>query len=148
MQDDFGIAARLEDRSAVYQLLSQLTRVDEVAVVRHGDLSVRAVDEKRLSVLQLALAGRRVTGVPDRQVARQFLERRLAERLGHLPHRARGAHAFAVSRDDPGALLASMLERVKAEVREVCRFGMSEDPEDAALVLELVEHVVVCRTPG
>ena len=33
-----------------------------------------------------------------------------------------------------------MLERVEAEVREVGRLGMPEDPEDAALVLELVEH--------
>ena len=64
-------------------------RVDEVAVVRDGDLTVRAIDQDRLSVFELALARRRVARVADRQVARQLLERRLVECFGHLPHRAR-----------------------------------------------------------
>ena len=42
--------------------------VDQVAVVRDGDLAVRAVDQDRLRVQQPALAGRRVAGVPDRDV--------------------------------------------------------------------------------
>ena len=46
----------------------------------------------------------------------------------------------AVGGDDAGALLAAMLQRVEAEVREVGRLGVAEDAEDAALVLELVEH--------
>ena len=40
----------------------------------------------------------------------------------------------------PGALLPAVLQRVQAEVGEVRGLGMTEDPEDAALVLELVEH--------
>ena len=35
-----------------------------------------------------------------------------------------------------------MLQRVQPEVGHVGRFGMAEDAEDAALVLELVEHVL------
>ena len=41
---------------------------------------------------------------------------------------------------DAGALLAAVLQRVEAEVGEVGRLGMTEDAEDAALVLELVQH--------
>ena len=34
-----------------------------------------------------------------------------------------------------------MLQRVEAEVGQVRRFGVAEDAEDAALVVEFVEHV-------
>ena len=41
----------------------------------------------------------------------------------------------------PGALLAAMLQRVETEIRHVGGLGVAEDAEDAAFVLELVEHV-------
>ena len=50
----------------------------------------------------------------------------------------------AVGGDDAGALLAAVLEGVETEIREVGGLGMPEDPEDTALVLELVEHGMVC----
>ena len=62
----------------------------------------------------------------------------LVERVGHVAHRARDAHLLAVGGGDAGALLAAVLERVEAEIREVGGFGMAEDAEDAALVFELV----------
>ena len=73
MKDDFGVAAGLEDRAAADQLVAQLARVDEVAVVADGDLAVRAVDEERLGVLELALAGGRIARVADGDVAGQRL---------------------------------------------------------------------------
>ena len=138
MQDDLGVAARLEDRAVADELVAQLARVDEIAVVRDGDLSVRAVDQERLRVLELALAGRRVARVADGRCGRQRLERRLVERLGDLAHAARTRIRFAVGGGDAGALLAAVLERVEAEVGEVGGLGMSEDAEDAALVFEFV----------
>jgi hypothetical protein len=43
-----------------------------------------------------------------------------------------------------------MLQRVQAEIGEVGRLGIAEDSEDAAFVLELVEHGsgVVLRLPA
>ena len=77
MQDDLGVAAGLEDRAAADELVAQLARVDQVAVVGDGDLAVRAVDQDRLRVLELALAGGRVARVADREVPGQRLERLL-----------------------------------------------------------------------
>ena len=77
MQDDFGVAARLEDRAVADELVAQLARVDEVAVVGDGDLAVGAVDQERLRVLELALAGGRVARVADGEVPGQRLERLL-----------------------------------------------------------------------
>ena len=41
---------------------------------------------------------------------------------------------------DPRALLSAVLQRVQPEVGHVGGFGVAEDPEDAALVLEFVQH--------
>ena len=70
-------------------------------------------------------------------------ERAFVEGLGDVPHRARDAHLLAVGGGDAGALLAAMLQRIEAEIRQVGRFGMPEDAKDAALVLELVD---ACRS--
>src|SRR5215510_1621616 len=44
----------------------------------------------------------------------------------------------SVRRRDAGALLAAMLERIKAEVREIRGLRVTEDPEHAAFFSELV----------
>ena len=66
VQDDFGIAVRLEDRSLLHQIVAQLAGVHDVAVVTERDLAVRAVDQDRLGVEQLALAGGGIAHVADR----------------------------------------------------------------------------------
>src|SRR5262249_2145672 len=114
-------------------------RVDEVAVVRDRDLAVRAVDEDRLRVEELALARRRVPCVADGDVPGQRLERALVERLGDVPHGARDAHLLAVGARDAGAFLAAMLEGVQPEVREIGCFGVPEDAENATLVFVFIQ---------
>ena len=108
--------------------------------MRDRDLAVGAVDQERLRVLQPALTGGRVAGVADRQMPGQPSSARFVERVGDLPHRPRDAHLAPVGGDDARALLAAMLQRVQAEVGEVRRLGMPEDPEDAAFVFEFIEH--------
>ena len=66
VEDDLGVAVRLEDRALLDEIVAQLVRVDDVAVVAERDLAVRAVDQDRLGVQQLALAGGRVAHVADR----------------------------------------------------------------------------------
>ena len=136
VQDDFGVAAGLEDGPVEHQLVAQLERVDEIAVVRHGNLAVRAVDEERLRVLELAFAGGRIARVPDSDVTGERLQRLLVERFGDVAHGAGDPELDAVGRGDAGALLPAVLERVKAEVSEVGGLGMAEDSEDAALVFK------------
>ena len=144
MQQDLGIAARLEDRAVAHEIVAQLARVDEVAVVGHGDLAVGAIDQERLGVVQPALAGGRIARVADREVTGQRLERGFVERVRHVAHRAGRTHAGTVGGDDAGAFLAAVLQRVQAQVREVGRLGIAEDAEDAAFVLELIEHGSTC----
>jgi hypothetical protein len=44
----------------------------------------------------------------------------------------------AVARDDAGGFLAAMLQGIKSEIGEVCRFGVAEDAEDTTLVVEVI----------
>ena len=142
VQNHFGVAVRLEDRSLLNQLVAQLARVHDVAVVAERDLAVRAVDQDRLRVEQLALARRRIAHVSDRQRSGQAGQRFAVEDVGDVAHLAGDAHLRAVGRGNAGAFLPAMLQRIQAEIRHVGRFGVTEDAEDAALVFEFIEHGV------
>ena len=68
------------------------------------------------------------------------------EDVGDQPHVAVDVERLAVGGDDAGGLLPAVLEGVEAQVGEVGGlFGLADgpDPEDAALVLQLVLDGVV-----
>ena len=140
MEHDFGVAVGLEDRSGAHQPLADFVRVDDVAVVADADLAVHAIDQDRLRVRELALAGGRIARVADRDRAGQRRERGLVEDLVDVAHALHDPHALAVGRRDAGALLAAMLQRVEPEIGQLRRFRVSVDSEHPAFILELVEH--------
>ena len=138
MQHDLGVAPRLEDVPPSDQGVAQLGRVDEVPVVAEGDLAVRAVDENRLRVDDLAVARRRVPHVADRRIAAERRQRLLVDGLRHLPHRPRQVQALAVGGGDAGALLPPVLQRIQPETGQRGRLRVTVNAEDAALVVESV----------
>src|SRR5215831_1725525 len=140
MQDHLGVGARLKDRSLADERVLQFAGIHQIAVVADGHLSVRAVDQKRLRVRDAALSSRRVADMSDRQLPRECRQRRAAEDVGYVAHGASQSHGVAIGRGDAGALLPAMLKRIETEIGHVGRFGMTEDAEDAAFVLEFVEH--------
>ena len=64
----------------------------------------------------------------------------LVKRLRHLPHGACQIQSLAVGRGDAGALLPAMLQGIKTETRQGRRLRVPVDPEDSALVVELVHN--------
>ena len=142
MDDDLGVAVGLEDGAFADQRVAQLAGVHEIAVVANRELAVDAVDDDRLRIRELALAGGRVADVPDGELARQRRQRLGVERLVDVPHRLAVTDLDSVGRGDPRALLSAMLQRVQPEVGEVRGLRVAEDPEDAALFAKLVEHGV------
>ncbi len=145
VDEDLGVGRRLEDRSALLELLAELVGVREVSVVADGERALGVVDGERLRVLDVRAAGGRVADVTDGDAARQLREVLLAERVLDEAHRAVEVELLAVARDDARRLLAAVLERVQAEVREVRRLGVAVDAEDAALVAEMVVRLVSLR---
>src|SRR4026207_1303635 len=116
MQEHLGVAARLENRAVTNEIVAELARVYQVAVVRDRNLTVRAIDEERLRIGQPAFTCGRVAGVPDGKMPGQIMKRLLVEGIRHMPHRTHRPDARAIGGDDAGALLAAMLECVQPEV--------------------------------
>src|SRR2546430_3959539 len=81
----------------------------------------------------------RSPGVPDGDVARKLAQDLLVEHVGDEPHSAVGAcDALTVHSDDPGRLLAAVLQAVQAQVGDAGSVGNSGDADDAAhLVVSL-----------
>ncbi len=100
------------------QLLAQLADVDEVAVVPERDRARAAVVEQRLRVRPRRRAGRRVARVADRDLAAQAVELLLVEHLRDEAEVAHPREATALGDGDSRRLLAAVLEREEAEVRE------------------------------
>src|SRR5687768_5534729 len=132
MQNDFGVGAGLENGAMPAQLVFQLAGIHKIAVVSDRNLTMRALDQDWLRIVDLAVAGSRIPHVADRDRARKFFERLLRERVGYMPHRLGDADLRAIRRRNPRTFLAPMLERVESEVGQIGGFGMTEDPKHSA----------------
>ena len=115
------------------QLVAELGRVREVAVVAERDRPRRPVVDDRLRVAPARRARRRVAAVRDRRVALEAAQLVLAEDLRDEAHVPEGGQPLAVRDRDPGRLLAAVLEREEPEVREPGDVALGRpDAEDAA----------------
>ena len=117
-RDHLRVRARAEPHAVLHQLRAQLLDVHEVAVVTERDRARAPVVDQRLRVRPAVRAGRRVARVPDRDLARQCVQLLLVEDLRDEAHVAHDGEPAAVGDGDPGRLLAAVLEREQAEVRE------------------------------
>ena len=120
------------------QLVVELDRVDQVAVVGEGDRAA-VVPVDGLGVLPAAAAGGRVAHVPDRHVAGERPQAALVEDLGDQAEVALGGDVAALAGRDAGRFLAAVLEREEREVGEPGDVVLGRvDAEDAALVARAV----------
>ena len=115
-RDQLGVGGRAERDALGRELLAQLRRVDEVAVVPERDRAPAAVLDQRLRVRPVRRAGRRVARVADRGVAVQAAQLLLVEDLRDEAHVAQHRQPAVVGDGDPGRLLAAVLQREEAEV--------------------------------
>src|SRR5207245_6712856 len=102
--------------------------------------------DEGLTVLQDRRAARRVAVVADRQVAAQPGEDVVLEDVGDVAHAAVADERLTVRRDNARRLLPPVLKCVEAEVREGGGLGMAVHADDAALLVELVEHRPASRS--
>ena len=148
--DDLRVRGAAERDPALAQLVVELDRVGQVAVVGERDLAA-VVAPDRLRVLPRAAAGGRVADVADRHVAVERAQLLLVEDLGDEPGVAQGGDVAALAGGDPGRLLAAVLERVEREVGEPGDVVAGRvHAEDAALVARAVAigNAVVVAVPG
>src|SRR5262249_33512944 len=117
-RDQLAVGRRPERDAVLAQLLAQPPDVDEVPVVAESNRARAPVLDERLCVRPPRRAGRRVAVVADRHLAAQAAELLLVEDLGPEAEVAQTRQAAVLGDRDSGRLLAAMLEREEAEVRE------------------------------
>ena len=138
MDDDFGVAIRLEDGATMLELAAPVGGVGEIAIVADGDFALVAIDHDGLGVEDGFVAGGGIAGVADGAVAGELCEDAGDENFLDFAHGAVDVEIVAVAGDDPGGLLAAVLQRVETEIGEVGGFGMAEDAEDTTFVVEVI----------
>ena len=114
-----GVARRRQPEALRQQLVAQLRRVDDVAVVGERQRAVHRLDEERLDVALVRRTGRRVAGVADGVVAGQRLQRLVGEDVRHQAGLLVDAGAVPVADGDAGGLLAAVLQGEQAEERQL-----------------------------
>ncbi len=125
--DERGVGGGVEARRGVgrgeagehAELLGELERVGEVAVVpeREAGVADRAVDG--LGVAPAARPGGAVAHVADGEVAFERGDAAFVEHLGDQAHVLRHGDGLAVAHRDAGRLLAPVLQGVEAQIGEV-----------------------------
>src|SRR5690606_19697830 len=119
------------DGSAALEPLAELTLVREVAVVSHRQRSVPVAHAQRLGVVEIGLTRRGVAHVADRVPAGQLVEGGGRETGAYQAHRAMGMELTLVGGDDPGRLLAAVLQGVKPQIGDVRGLGMAKYAKNA-----------------
>ena len=92
LDDDLGVAGRLEVGSGTLQTSPQIAEVYQVAVVRDGNESLGGIHADRLSIEQGRVASGGVPRVPDRHRPRKLGQDILGKDLRNQ------AHAFDVGK--------------------------------------------------
>ena len=123
-RDHLGVRGGGEPVAVRGQLRAELGGVRQVPVVAERDRSGGAVLHEWLRVPPLRRPGRRVARMPDRKLAVQAAKLPLVEHLRDEAHLAQRRQAALVGDRYAGGLLAAVLQREQAEVR---------DPRDVAL---------------
>ena len=135
---DLAVGGRLEEAALVLEVLAQQVRIDDVAVVRQGEVTRIVAEEERLHVLDAAASGRRVAHVADGHAAAERRELRLVEHLGHQTAPLDAAQPAVVTHGhDAGPLLPAVLQRMQAVVGQRSGIGHAVDAEHAALLVQL-----------
>ena len=136
MDDHFGVARRREDGA----LAAPARRLISSALMRLPLWASASGPQRVLASTGCAFASTvlpvvRVARVADGHVTRQLVEDGFVEGLGYQSHTAVGAgRAVVVERHDARALLAAMLQRIDAQVRDARRIRHRRHSHDPAHV--------------
>ena len=136
----FGVGIGVEDRTFVLQLAAQGRAVGEVAVVAQGHISIMETENERLNVVGAARAGSGVAHVANRPVSLQAFDFSLvAEHLGQQTRSAMTDKMTVIVRDNAGAFLTTMLQRVQTEVGESGGVRVTPNAKDTAFLVDVFE---------
>ncbi|CAL1352484.1 unnamed protein product [Linum trigynum] len=146
MQNSFGVRASVENRTAIFQVRSQLPVIHQITIVRDPNKPESIPGDKGLHVFQHGSSGGGIPNMADGQIAGQLIDFGLVKHIGDQPNTSNRLKNLVLYRYDAGAFLAAMLEGVEAQVAEPGGFWVAVDAHHAALLAGLVVEFVVVAT--
>ncbi len=117
--------------------------VDQVAVMGHAERKALVGGHEGLGVDDAGFAGCGIADMADRQVAGKALQGAFAEHIGHEAHVFVQHGLFAITGNDPGAFLATMLEGVEAKIDELGGILVAKNATDTAFVAGFIRTIVL-----
>ena len=126
-------------RPAALELLEQVARVDEVAVVADGQRAARSEPVRRLGVLPDGGTRCRIAAMGDRELTSEARQASLVEDVADHPEVLVEHQLLTVADRQPGRFLAAMLEREEPERGDRGGLGRLATRQDHA---EDAAHVV------
>lgn len=144
VEKDLAVVGGLEDGTLLFHARTQGARVDEIAVVGHGELPLFVVDEDGLRIDQACRARGGIARVADADVPLEMLETAdFPGQVGDQPQGPVGLEGPAVAYRYPRAFLAAVLEGVQAEDGEGHGFFAVVNADDAALFMDFIVEGMV-----
>src|SRR5690349_20684287 len=115
MDQNLRIHRRGKDRALLLQLVPQLGRVREIAVVRECNVAATESYEDGLRVFDRRGPGRAISRVPNSEASVERTDSSAIEPIRDESHLASDVcAAIVVDGDNPSGLLAPVLQRVQA----------------------------------
>ena len=152
MENDFRVRRGLKNGPQPFQPLAQRPGVGEVAVVADGDGAPGRRDHDGLRVGHRGGSRRGVAHVAHGHPPFEAIQDVLLENVRHEPHGHVGEEFFSVGTDDPGRLLAPVLELLQTQVGQAGSFGVVVNAENTALLVQNIERAFLMDqghiTPG
>ena len=138
MNNDFRVRGRLENGAIGLQLAAKHGGIDQVSIVRHGQIAKSEIDVQRLHILETGSARRRIAVVSDRHGPRQPRQSLLGKYIRDMALALFNMKLLAVIGHDSGRFLSAMLERVEAEIGKISGFFVAVYAENGAFIVEFV----------
>src|SRR5690606_12201175 len=142
MGHHLDVDPRVKNGAFFLQTLPERLGVGQRAVVPECQLAPAMPYEQRLQIFTrgLGLPAAQIQRVTDGRVARQPVQDRPAEHVGHEPGAFVNSQPAVLHHCHAGAFLASVLQRQHSVVRQPGGAGVAENAEDAAVLAHAIGH--------
>ena len=126
----------MKNGTVVFQLATQRNGIGQLTIVCHRNVAIMKMEQKRLHVVDRVVAAGTVANVTNRGIPDQTLHiawiGKDFRKQATIPVLIK---VLAVSRDDPGPLLSTVLQVVQTEVGDSVGFWHAKNAKNPTLFI-------------
>src|SRR4030042_6765451 len=113
VNNHFSIHVRLENGSPGFKFAFNEGSIGEIPIMGDGETSPMVIHDKRLGVFEFTRTRRGITDMADGASSGEFLQNLFGEYFGDQTHLGGMMKLSMVGRDNPSALLTTMLKGIE-----------------------------------